>query len=461
MKSSLIYTPSMHRKGTPHIAKINPDMPDGGSGMTNAEAKSILDKFSQDGKTQELESIARKAREISNLQRDIIRNEGLELDETIDAWELGNVDYVPLKGGKETQGKGIGTGFNVKKSGTKRALGRQSKADNILAHLFEQVGTTIVRAEKAQVGRAFLKMAEENPNADLWKVHSKLPMRRSMVKGEVGQVVDHNFPQKDNVLTVTLADGNIKYVEMFDDDLARVIKNLTPNQHGKVLRTLAGATRFLSKMSTSLNPEFLVTNFLRDIQTAAVHLTGEQSTKLARQVVKSVPSAMKGIHNALRGDKTHEWAKWYERFQKAGGQVSFMDLRGMDEWQKRLKTISTKEGVIEKGMDRMRKLGDLIGDYNTVVENAVRLSAFRKGIESGMTEPDAASLAKNLTVNFNRKGELGPAMNALYMFANAGVQGSARILGALKNKKSTPNDVRDNGFGLGSGGDEPHDCRRR
>jgi hypothetical protein len=66
----------------------------------------------------------------------------------------------------------------------------------------------------------------------------------------------------------------------------------------------------------------------------------------------------------------------------------------------------------------------------------VRLSAFRVAIESGMSDADAASLAKNLTVNFNRKGELGTAMNAAYMFFNAGVQGSARLVGALKHKRT-------------------------
>ncbi len=63
------------------------------------------------------------------------------------------------------------------------------------------------------------------------------------------------------------------------------------------------------------------------------------------------------------------------------------------------------------------------------------MAAFRKAIENGMSESDAASLAKNLTVNFNRKGELSPAINALYMFANAGIQGSARIVGALATSK--------------------------
>lgn len=417
-----------------YIATINPDMPDGGSGMSNAEAAQLLSGFAAAGKTAELERLAVKVREIVKMQRDIIRNEGLESEELIDAWELGNADYVPLKGGKDDKGKGIGTGFNVKGAGVKKALGRRSKAENILAHLFEQVGATIVRAEKAKVGRAFLKMAEENAGSDLFKVSDRLPMRRTMVNGQVGEVVDFSYPQKENVLTVTLDDGTVKYVEIFDDDLARVMKNLTPGQYGKVTQALAATTRFLSRMSTSLNPEFVVTNFERDIQTAMVHLGGERSAGLAKAVLKGVPGAWRGIGKALKGDLSGDWAQWFDRYQKAGAQVSFMDLRGMEDWQGKLEALGT-DGKFPATKAAINKLGETIGNFNAMTENAVRLSAFRRAIEAGMSESDAASLAKNLTVNFNRKGELGPAMNALYMFANAGVQGSARIFTAMKHKR--------------------------
>jgi hypothetical protein len=47
----------------------------------------------------------------------------------------------------------------------------------------------------------------------------------------------------------------------------------------------------------------------------------------------------------------------------------------------------------------------------------------------------AASLAKNVTVNFNRKGTAGPLINSLYLFFNASMQGNARILMAMKSKK--------------------------
>lgn len=470
-----------------YIASINEDMPDGGSGWTNKKARDILDKFDAEGKTAELELLAADVRDITKMQRDIIRSEGLELDETMDAWELSNPDYIPLKGGKESRGKGIGTGYNVKRSGTKKALGRRSEATALLAHLFDQAGATIVRAEKAKVGRAFLKMVEENPNPELWKVYDPkrpetLPTSRKLTDNPevkrikkkldrrnyalnrateqrtisklqeeifalkmelmgtrdkvVRDILDARLLTGDNVMAVTREDGTVVYIDIIDDDLARVMKNLTPNQYGKVTKALGTATRYLSRMSTIFNPEFVVTNFERDIQTAMVNLSGEHNTKLAKEVLKGVPGAWKGIHDALKGkDSGSDWSQWFVRYKRAGAQVSFMDLRGVEHWQAKLKKLSDKDGIITATKGKIAQVGNLIDRMNGATENAVRLSAFRKGIEAGMSESDAASLAKNLTVNFNRKGELGPAMNALYMFANAGVQGSARMFGALKHKR--------------------------
>jgi hypothetical protein len=46
----------------------------------------------------------------------------------------------------------------------------------------------------------------------------------------------------------------------------------------------------------------------------------------------------------------------------------------------------------------------------------------------------AANLAKNLTVNFNRKGELSSGLNLFYLFFNAAVQGTANIAQAMSGR---------------------------
>ena len=78
-----------------------------------------------------------------------------------------------------------------------------------------------------------------------------------------------------------------------------------------------------------------------------------------------------------------------------------------------------------------KPLFEWLSDYNQMMENAVRLGVFQAGIESGLSDEKAASLAKNITVNFNKKGQVSAQVGALYAFFNASVQGTARIAETL------------------------------
>jgi hypothetical protein len=79
-----------------------------------------------------------------------------------------------------------------------------------------------------------------------------------------------------------------------------------------------------------------------------------------------------------------------------------------------------------------QKVFDWLSDYNDAMENAVRLSAYRVALRETGSVDKAASIAKELTVNFNRKGASGPTMQALYSFINASIQGTKRLLQTLK-----------------------------
>jgi len=88
--------------------------------------------------------------------------------------------------------------------------------------------------------------------------------------------------------------------------------------------------------------------------------------------------------------------------------------------------------TVKRGFYALR---DTIESLNGGVENALRLAAYKNAREGGMSKPQAASLAKNLTVNFNRRGQMSPAINAAYLFFNASVQGTARMMLAMKSPR--------------------------
>ena len=147
------------------------------------------------------------------------------------------------------------------------------------------------------------------------------------------------------------------------------------------------------------------------------------------RVLKDIPSAMNGIRSALFGDGSAEWAAIWEDFRKHGGKTGWLDIHA---------DILAKEKNITKMVDRIKAgkptKGQLfrfmksIENMNNVIENGVRLAAYKNAIDAGLSKDKAAALAKDLTVNFNRKGNAGPTINALYMFYNASVQGSVRLV---------------------------------
>ncbi|MFW8637497.1 LPD38 domain-containing protein [Cribrihabitans pelagius] len=74
--------------------------------------------------------------------------------------------------------------------------------------------------------------------------------------------------------------------------------------------------------------------------------------------------------------------------------------------------------------------------FATMPEMTARaFESYAEARRNGWSKADAASLAKNLTVNFNRRGEIGASMHAWSPFANAANQGSHVILKAMRSKQ--------------------------
>ena len=125
------------------------------------------------------------------------------------------------------------------------------------------------------------------------------------------------------------------------------------------------------------------------------------------------------------------------RHDIGGSTKSFSDIRELpariQQIQAQLGGLNTEKkssAALKKGSNFVKSVGKYVSDVNAAVENAVRVSAFQSALDAGLTQTQAASLAKNLTVNFNRKGEWGGLINSMYLFYNASIQGSVRVLQA-------------------------------
>ncbi|MCK2845483.1 LPD5 domain-containing protein [Escherichia coli] len=458
-----------------HIAKINPKMPDGGSGMTNAEAAEIMQRVRNSGKQAQYDRLAGIVDDMLARRRELIREAGLEESGVVDAWQNAYRYYVPLKG-QDVDGvvslPRTGKGFTIGGRESRQAMGRASRAQSPSTQAIQDLSESLIRNRKNEVGNAFLKLVQDNPDKDYWQVFTddKPDTMRAIaerVDPETGEtrreVVERPVPMAmmaDRYFT-TKKDGKTYYIKLHDPRLMRAMKNMGPETSNAVIRTLGKVNRFLATVNTSYNPEFLVSNFIRDVQTAVMNLKAEQGRsdgKLkgldnlsALAVVKDSRSAMSAVYASLRGKTLTgngaQWQKVWKEFVEDGGKTGWFnmgDLEGQQKEMDRLVSLA-KGGWKGQSIGAWNSFLNLVEDANGAVENALRLSAYKHARDAGLSRQQAASLAKNMTVNFNRRGEQGALMNSLYMFANASIQGTAnlvRTLGHLNGDGPLPERLR-------------------
>jgi hypothetical protein len=454
------------REANEVIAQRNPDLKDAGSGMSNQDAAAYFAELSAD-KRAKLDAAAKHVDAMLRKTNELLVDYELESAETVQGWGEMFQHYVPLMredDGRHT-GNGTGQGFSIKGREVKSRTGSTRKVVDILANIAMQRERTIVRGEKNRIARALVGLADANPNKDFWHV-DVVPKNQVFNKdtGKVEERPDPLFKQRDNVLVAKIAHpgGIHEHAVIFNEKneravrMAAALKNLDASRLEGLLGVSAKVTRYFAAVNTQYNPVFGVVNLIRDVQESLVNLQATELAGQQKKVARYTLGAIRGIYSDLRavrkGDHTEqgEWGKLWEEFQEAGGQTGYRQMFASsadrakaiekalnpEAWMNsKLGKIFTANGALKVPMAVAQRgakwLFDWLADYNESMENGVRLAAYKAGLEAGMSKERAASLAKNLTVNFNRKGQIAQQAGALYAFFNASMQGTARMATTL------------------------------
>lgn len=461
------YLVAMHaQERNEYIASINPEMQDGGSGMTTAEAAKIKADIAAGGKLGYYQQLGQIVSDMVESQRQILEDHGLTDPNEVDGWRKQYKHYVPLKGfaddepgsGRPRTGSGLSIGGKETKSATGRGAGNTSASPSTQA--IGDLAEKLVRRRKNDVGNAFLDLVQANPDPDFWEVFTNAnpEMSSTRVLAEKGdpetgrpdryEVRETPIPMammSDRYFT-TKKNGETYYIKLADERLLNSMNNVGPESHGALVRTLSAVTRFLSAVNTSYNPEFVVTNALRDIQTAVLNLSAEQTRDdgkiigeaIVKQTAKDIPKAMRGAWAGLR-DKSGttgavaEWQRYFQEFREDGGKVGNFSSKDLGTQMADIDKLvrMAKGGARGKAESFFQQSTEFVEDMNGAVENAIRLSAYKNARDAGISRAKAAVLAKDMTVNFNRRGEAGTLLNALYMFTNASIQGTRNLARTL------------------------------
>jgi hypothetical protein len=408
-----------------YLKSKNPDM-EAGSGMTDARAAEIIENAQKDAfKLKGLQDIAEMNRRMNKWRTDLMVSSGLWDSQKAEKLSKLYPDYVPLRGlpdltdEEATNDFSTGRGISAR-ADNKQRKGRKSMAENVLSQNFTASVSAVINAERNKAAQALLRTANANKDDAFWVVTDK-PRDVDLQKGAAVPV---------------FVDGEKKYVSFKTRrgrNLARNITGLTGENANSLLRGLAKANRFLGSLMTSYSPEFVMTNFIRDYQHAMISAYAKDGPKVAKSVLFNAPRAVAGLTANEMGRK-NEWADWAERFEREGGKTGFviqMKFRDL------AKELEGKLADLERKNFDPRKLGNTImrgiEAANGAVENGTRLAYFRALVESGTPEAKAAAKAKDLTVNFNRKGEW-KWMSSVWLFFNASIQGIQNVASLFTSK---------------------------
>lgn len=251
--------------------------------------------------------------------------------------------------------------------------------------------------------------------------------------------------------------------------MADTMKNLRYESLPSILQFFNKGTRFMARMFTSMNPAFIIPNFFRDLGTAAIHLTEDGKKKMFKDAVnmKNIGSFAKAIFKTeqmiANGDNpnknpevqklldlpveelaksTHPMAgiARYQKAKQSGAKIGYFRHESVPELirgiQKDLK--KSKKGLSKKGL---AKLGSFVDSSNTAIENSIRMSTFWAAIKNGYNQDQAAVIARNVTVDFNQKGNLTQALGSLYVFFGASMNSMHRFVTSW-NRRSTEDKIK-------------------
>lgn len=407
-----------------HAPERNASLGDGAAGITTEEAAKRMDILKASPQYADVVRLGDEVAAMNKEALDTLLDSGVITRELYETLTEKYQNYVPLnrifEETSDVAGSLSGRGFDVKSTGIKRAKGSSRDVSDIVENTILNYEQAMMRAEKNIVDRATLQFVRDNEAALDGLMEVKRP--RGLETTDDPQILQL-FDQ-----------GKRVWINIKDPNLAIAMKGTGRQKLPEILYPVAAFTRLMSGLATRWAADFAPVNIIRDIQERMVFLSAQKGIG-GKEAFKSVtrdPASIKAVTDAVMGRDT-EGAALYAEMKRLGGTTGGMGLSTRKKTQLNIRQLEK----LAQSKPRQFAEGTLeyLDRWNTIFEDSTRLTTYKTALANGMSKRQAAALAKEATVNFNRMGKGGPVINALYLFANASIQGSVKTIRALKNPK--------------------------
>lgn len=383
--------------------------------------------------------------------------------------------YIPLRGFDERTSNEeysyLGGTESVFTSPIKTAKGRRSKADDPFAYMQMMAESAIAQGNRNQLVKQKLLNFALNHPSDLISV-SELWLRRDPITDQWSVVQPGDLPGTDKLEDSDTAEMVSQKMEQFEqvmqqlalqnpDDFVRqkdrpdipyrvvnaremqqhqvmvkrngktyvltingnpraaqAVNGLTnPNNDmsgaiGVMARSVESANRWLSSVYTTRNPDFVLTNLVRDglYTNTMVWLKEDASYALSynwNYAVRTNPLKMIRLYNRLmkgKLDLSDPTEMLFRQFIENGGETGYTAMRDLEahktQIKKELRNLTTNFSIRKA----WRAIFDVLDLFNRAAENSARFAAFITSREAGRTLDRSIYDAKEISVNFNKKG---------------------------------------------------------
>ena len=253
------------------------------------------------------------------------------------------------------------------------------------------------------------QMQEEAKAGFAFKGGKKLNLKNSVIHIDERQKTSHVIKFKVGGRDLMMyINGNPRAAQAINNELNVEMSTDYQKVFGKVLRWFSG-------INTSYNPEFWLSNAQRDILFALMSVNVKEDPeynaafrKNLGQLVKATLtpgkkggaySLKKKLDDGKLGDERLD--RLYQEFVENGGVTGYTTLKNNEEWELELRKFT---GDQKKAMQAVKTVFEKVQNFGEAIEQMTRFAAYTTSREQGKEIKDAVNDAKELTVNFNRKG---------------------------------------------------------
>lgn len=218
---------------------------------------------------------------------------------------------------------------------------------------------------------------------------------------------------------------------------------------------VAKVNRFLSQVYTSINPEFVVTNYQRDAGFAASIVASTEPWSYQKEWAKNMTiynpiTTGAYLSSLIKKAKTgninpnNKAERYMQEFLSNGGETGFTNMLSADDYKKQIKRDIKSINSVVSLPKAARAAVAFTERANTVFEDATRYATYVTSREQGRTIDRSIRDAKEISLNFNTRGADGlPGDGFIYrffrglrrwmIFVNPSIQGLNKAGMAFRN----------------------------